>query len=320
MSLYKCGVRFFASIILLGMFNVYVSPLFEKYSDYPPAQRNRLYAMDGGRLGNHLFNLAGTFGVAKTNDRQLVIPLDFACRIMKFLNMTFLPAEFSFAPSWVPVRNVKYATYQNKMEHLEGEDLKLGYFVQSFKYFQQYTSAVKNMMVIKNDLVNKTQSFLQSIDCTQKANCTFIAVHMRRGDLLLKNNIRIGYVLAKPKYLEKAMMYFLSKYTNVHFIVSSDDIKWCKTNETNLQPGGLKTTIKYSVHFSPSYSPEFDLALLAQCNHTIMTVGTFGWWGGWLAGGEVTYFNNPIRKGSPLSYSFTANDYFWPTWIGIGDN
>jgi hypothetical protein len=28
-----------------------------------------------------------------------------------------------------------------------------------------------------------------------------------------------------------------------------------------------------------------DLALLAACNHTILTYGTFGFWAGFLAGG-----------------------------------
>lgn len=35
--------------------------------------------------------------------------------------------------------------------------------------------------------------------------------------------------------------------------------------------------------------PEEDLSLLASCNHSIMTAGSFGFWASYLAGGEVLY-------------------------------
>ena len=77
------------------------------------------------------------------------------------------------------------------------------------------------------------------------------------------------------------MTYFLSKYTNVHFIVCSDKIDWYKQNETYLQKGMLNSVAEYDVHFSKGKSAEWDISLLAQCNHSIVTVGTYGWWGAW---------------------------------------
>jgi hypothetical protein len=35
------------------------------------------------------------------------------------------------------------------------------------------------------------------------------------------------------------------------------------------------------------FSSGIDLALLSQANHSIMTYGTFGLWGGLLAGGQL---------------------------------
>ncbi len=37
--------------------------------------------------------------------------------------------------------------------------------------------------------------------------------------------------------------------------------------------------------FSFNLTLGMDLALLAACNHTILTYGTFGFWAGFLAGG-----------------------------------
>ena len=119
-----------------------------------------------------------------------------------------------------------------------------------------------------------------------------------------------------PQYLRNAMAYFLSKYTNVNFIVCSDDMSWCKQN---LQKGMSKCVSEYGTHFSPGKSPEWDMALLAQCNHSIMTVGTFGWWGAWFAGGETIYFKHPFRNGSKIDKRFIYENYFWPTWVGMDD-
>ena len=49
-----------------------------------------------------------------------------------------------------------------------------------------------------------------------------------------------------------------------------------------------------------------DLALLANCNHTIMSFGTFGMWGAMLAGGNVVLPSQILEVGfvlsSPLPY------------------
>jgi hypothetical protein len=43
-------------------------------------------------------------------------------------------------------------------------------------------------------------------------------------------------------------------------------------------------------------SPGTDFAILAGCDHMIMSIGTFGWWIAWLGahqrGGDVLYFAN----------------------------
>ena len=45
--------------------------------------------------------------------------------------------------------------------------------------------------------------------------------------------------------------------------------------------------IAFINNFLGGSSPEEDLALLSSCNHTLIGYGTFGLWGGFIAGGEV---------------------------------
>ena len=58
-----------------------------------------------------------------------------------------------------------------------------------------------------------------------------------------------------------------------------------------------------------------DLAVLASCDHIIMSTGTYGWWAAWLTGGVVVYYKYPAREGSLYSKHFNGDDFFPPHWI-----
>ena len=74
-----------------------------------------------------------------------------------------------------------------------------------------------------------------------------------------------------------------------------------------------------AVEFISTPKPEIAMAVLTLCDHVIATVGSFGWWIGWLTGGEVTYFKWPAKEGTELrkQYSKDYSDYFYPGWIGL---
>ncbi|XP_070211529.1 galactoside alpha-(1,2)-fucosyltransferase 1-like [Littorina saxatilis] len=60
-----------------------------------------------------------------------------------------------------------------------------------------------------------------------------------------------------------------------------------------------------------------DLVVLGSCDHFIMSVGTFGWWAGWLTGGTVVYYKYPAKEGSKLrrKMNYDDHDFFPPNWI-----
>ena len=64
--------------------------------------------------------------------------------------------------------------------------------------------------------------------------------------------------------LTKAMQYFREKYQNVAFVVASDDRQWITQMFKNMS----------DVHLTPRYQTmkrgEYDMAILAQCNHSII--------------------------------------------------
>ena len=86
-----------------------------------------------------------------------------------------------------------------------------------------------------------------------------------------------------------------------------------RENTANHRPLSAKVVVVYS----PGGSSEQDLALLSYCNHTIMTVGTFGWWAGYLAGGITVYYKEFPAPGGNLERWFSRDDFFPSEWVGL---
>ena len=92
------------------------------------------------------------------------------------------------------------------------------------------------------------------------------------------------------------------------FVVCSDDIEWCHENlESKRADVSIVTT----------GDPIVDMAVLAQCRHSIVTVGTFGWWSAWLANGTTVYYGDWPAQGSSLAAATRHRDYFYPHWIPL---
>ena len=96
------------------------------------------------------------------------------------------------------------------------------------------------------------------------------------------------------------MAFFRTRCNNTHFIVYSGDMRWSR----QIINGS-------DVTFSP-FEPAVDFSILGLCDHVVITVGTFGWWAGWLAGGSLVYLRDYLRKGSDLDLWQPKDRYYPP--------
>ena len=48
-----------------------------------------------------------------------------------------------------------------------------------------------------------------------------------------------------------------------------------------------------------------------------LSVGTFGWWAGILAGGDVIYYSEPSEEGTKMFEEYVAGDFVLPEWIPL---
>jgi hypothetical protein len=93
-------------------------------------------------------------------------------------------------------------------------------------------------------------------------HCNSIAIHLRR----VQND-----VVLQSDYYSESIDQMMTKISNPHFFIFSDDIEWCKKN---LKVEGSLTFVEHNSNDEIS-----ELWLMSQCKHFIIANSTFSWWG-----------------------------------------
>ncbi|KAK6184858.1 hypothetical protein SNE40_007225 [Patella caerulea] len=262
-----------------------------------------------------MFQLASTYSIARRNNLKVVLK----CIWMDHFNKTF-EIHGSFSTDWnlcknaIPIASKTCCSYDHKLMKLRSDKTyMLNDYLQSHIYFDNYRKKIEELFTFKPDILTKAESVLTSAFEKLDVNppYTLIGVHIRRGDILKKNNKDVGFEAVTPEYLKKAREYMDSKYHSgrVIYVICSNDIQWSKTH--------------FGTHGNEFYSENntanVDLAILSLTDHMILSTGTFSWWAGWFSPGTVVYWKDFATPGSRLSKGFSADkmDYFYPEWVGL---
>lgn len=283
---------------------------------YPvQTEENRLCVYFRGGLGNHMFQYASTYGIARA--RNMTVGITPASELFNTFNISsqFLIGK-QFCDTAEKVVERKPCAYDKGSVHFIRKE-KVNYihksYLQSWKYFEDVEDEVREQFVFMGDVQDKAHELIKSLTKPfVSKNLTIIAVHIRRGDYKNERNVKYGYNLATGEYLSRAFKYFRDRYDPIVFIVFTnpnvEDLKWCKYHVNGSD-----------VVFAPENPREVDMCAISMCNHTIMTVGSFGWWGSFLAKGTTIYFSDVAQNNSNLrkDFSFDMSDYFYPGWIGL---
>lgn len=230
-----------------------------------------------GRLGNQLFQVYAAQSARRRREILLAIGFDG------------LP-DFFF-PRWtvnIPARIFRSKSHLN---FLESKARALGIkgvfgYIPAFRDELPRRKGLLNLSVFEEDWLSESNTLnsredrflyelggalanLRNLHASQlfgshdRENCF---VHVRRGDFL---EVPLGNPMALPVSWFKQMMKDMREVTqNVRFIVLSDDIEFCKR----------AFVPDKDVVFWHS-TPEVDLAVMAGCDHGILSPSTFSWWG-----------------------------------------
>ncbi|XP_044134101.1 galactoside alpha-(1,2)-fucosyltransferase 2-like [Bufo gargarizans] len=263
-----------------------------------------------GRLGNLMGEYATLYALAKLNGHQAYILPQMQNQLSKIFKIT-LPVLHPDVINRIKWRHYGLHDWMSEeYRHIEGEYISLSGYPCSFTFYQHIKDEILREFTFHDYIKEESNTYLEKVRGDRK-NVTFVGIHVRRGDYVhVMPNTWKG-VIADKGYLQKAMDYFREKYENPLFVVTSNGMDWCKENINNSLG---------DVHFAgdgQEGSPGRDFALLSHCNHTIMTIGTFGIWVGYLVGGETIYLTNYTLPDSPFLKLFKYEAAFLPEWIGI---
>jgi len=222
-----------------------------------------------GRIGNQLFQIASTIGIAKLNKTEAAFPpWPFDAFLKKpiphkWSRPQYLFEENSTIPSFTD-SNVDYAL--------------VGYF-QSEKYFKSYKNEIRELFSLKKEHEETIKEKYK--EQLSQPNCS---LHIRRGDYLNTQQIT-HHGLIGLDYYEKATALFPE---DILFIVFSDDTDWCRDNlkMNNLffveRDEDCEET-KDEVHDKTiKINDILDLFLMSYCQNHIICNSSFSWWGAWL--------------------------------------
>lgn len=257
-----------------------------------------------------MFAYASTLGIARTLSRPPAIDKDNPLRVFFKLGVEVIDQQ---KYNWTFFEQKFSAVYDERLSEIpcEEEVMLTGYF-QSWKYFHNIEKTIRNEFTFHDSIQHSAVAFLrrallQSYSNLTRQDVVLVGVHVRRADMTSYENRQMGYTVASRQYLRSAMSYFEGMYNRIVFIICSDDLFWVEQNVKS----------EFPVVYSDNYHAVVDLAILSLCDHVIMTVGSFGWWGAYLAGGTTVYMSDFPRKHSNMATQYNKRDYFYPGWKGL---
>ena len=275
-----------------------------------PADRWVGFVPDG-QLGNHLFELASVFGIARARNSSWCV-MDLSNRYHEYSRhlrwiadpprdgcpgLIRVNSHFRFTPLFMPVGDDGlYAGYHSGYELSQWPRIRVEGCVQSFRYFDP-AIPIPFMLAA----APRARTWVRTGGLTA-------AIHVRRGDKLTDD----GNVVPPLSYFQLAVAELRRRFHGRQaFVVVTDDPGWVREH-----------SFFRRMHVLSSSDPAFDMAVISECRHKILSIGTFGWWGAFLGGGgrhnaSVAVIYPVLQMEGRLAEGFRREDYFPQHWIGI---
>ena len=250
-----------------------------------------------GRLGNRLFMFASAIGLALTHSCHLYISPKIIHELNQSFALDLARLPLVSGPSHKQRERKLYnhcSFWTDLFPANTSRNIELTGFWQVHIYFFNHSTEIRQQLRFKLSILQQVNTFLNNI------NGTRVGIHIRRADFLLVRTV------SSDQFVLAAMFYFTRKYPSVFFVIVTDDRPYCE------RVFGKRK----DVLFTPtSFSSVMDLATLTRCDHVIITVGTFGWWGAYLlhdrAGEVITDAKSDM---SPIDAKCEGKLYF-PSWF-----
>jgi len=208
----------------------------------------------------------------------------------------------------VRLREPGWAIYGPKTEHLPPFNHTLTVFLQSWRYFLHVEDQLRLDLTFQAATLDRARRFMEAATPLgwRRRDFLKVVIHIRRGDYNTLGQRRFGWTEPEPDYFNRSMAYYSACHPRVLFVVLSNDMRWCRSN-----------VVGDHVVYSVGKTPTDDMAIASLCDHAIITIGSYGWWVAWFAGGVTVTQKNFPTPGSPLLHRLSRYDYYKPEWVAL---
>ena len=210
-----------------------------------------------GRLGNQLFFVAATMGIAKRNNTDYSFHSDLGHSGIDYKSIfkKKLPKT-----DYIPEKKYNQEGFGYcEIEITEDTEL-IGYF-QSEKFFKNCEEEVREQFKFKKEIVDFVLTQYPEIENSA-------SLHIRRGDYVNQPN---HHPLMPLEYYSQFLSEHKDEYKKI--FIFSDDINWAKE------------VYKGEKFIFPSFDSNDDLysfVLLSQSQSIVIANSTYSWWAAWL--------------------------------------
>lgn len=233
-----------------------------------------------GRLGNQLFQLASTLGLAEKYGASASFPT--------------WPYEEYFETE-VPHGEIE--SYQVKEKFFHHYDWELTENCDLFGYMQseKYFGSIR--LKLKDSFVQEMKDRMK--ECFSKET---ICIQIRRGDFVGNPN----YHQLSINYFIDALLTNFPNWRDYNVLFISDDIEYCKVHFECMP----------NAYFTVGFNDIETIGLASACDHFILSNSSFGWWAAYLGEKPESKIIHPgyLLAGKLLQEN-DAKDYWPERWI-----
>jgi hypothetical protein len=219
-----------------------------------------------GRLGNQLWQIASTIGLAQSRGATPRFPS------WEYEAFFSVPREYFVAPTALRGREAH--------ELITSVQPRQRIYMQDYALFAQVQDRVRAYFAPSAEALER----IEAVDWFYELPRPRLALHVRRGDLLSQHPVMTP--LRSTQYYARAA----ALYPEDTIVVFSDDIAWCRRRLPRVLPGrrlffypGIPRPVARAAYRASPVLDWIDLQLMARCEHHVISSSTLAWWGAFLS-------------------------------------
>lgn len=257
---------------------------------------------NSGRLGNQLWQIASTYGIART--------LGLEC---KFPHWDYQP--YFKVPTEL-FGDVPYDAQESFETPLVAHiDIRARLYLQDYNLFKEVQDEIKQWFQPTDLALARMENDVQ--DWVYQLAHPILSVHVRRGDNATEGPWKADYHPLRPiEYYEESIKDLTGKYENI--VVFSDDPDWCEQtfkilNRVHFYRGTPRPKEHEAEYRTAPILDWMDLIAMTWCDHHIISNSTYSWWGAFLSDDPAPIYPSPWF-GKALDY-IDASLMFPENWV-----